>query len=704
MKKSVVSVDIGGTFTDIILYDGNENQLWKSKIPSSAQDYSKSFMEGIECVLNITKTNIQQLQSIALGTTLVTNSLLEKKTARAGLIVTEGFRDILEIGRQTRPHLYDFKKSRPSPLVHSVDIIEVPERIGPDGKVLRSLDVRETRRRLMRLLENDIETVAVSLLFSFLDDRHEAAIKKILKEFLPEELIFLSSQISPEFREFERTSTTVIAASVAPKLIFYLKNIHSKLNSSVSTSIPLNIMHSGGGILSSKEVISHPHTMIESGPAAGVIACGHLMRSLGINNAITFDMGGTTAKAGLILNGKPGYTTEYEVGSEVHQHQQTHRTGYPVRFPMIDLVECGAGAGSIAWIDDGGHLQVGPQSAGADPGPACYGKGGTLPAVTDAYLVLGYLHPDSFLGGRMAVYPELAEKAIKKHLCPQLGIGMEEAASAVYRITNANIIHLLHLVSISRGHDPRDFALIAFGGAGPLHAAVIAEAFSINKVIIPQYSGVFSSLGLLCADLSKDFVKTGMFTLTEKNLDKLNSMVSHLEKKACSWFQETETPLSRQARHYSLDMRYCHQNYELNIPLSATEISAKKAMSLQKLFHQTHRKVYGHSTPHETIQIVNVRLRVLKRCPKPYFPPLKRKKTSQNKIKSSYHRIFYQPQNDSSQSIKSIKCRVLKKENLYPGVVLQGPAIVQEEESTTLINTNWTSNMDEFGNLILTAS
>ena len=702
MKRSYVSVDIGGTFTDIILYDADKKQLWKSKLPTSSYDYSESFMNGIELVLKISEKNLDQLQSITHGTTLVTNSLLEKKVARVGLIVTEGFHDILEIGRQTRPHLYDFNKNKPSPLVHPADIIEVPERIGSNGKVLKSLDVSETRNRIKQLFENDIETIAVSLLFSFLNNRHETTIKKILKEFLPEELIFLSSQISPEFREYERTSTTVIAAAVAPKLIFYLKKIHSKLISSTSSSLPLNIMHSGGGILSSQEVIYHPHTMIESGPAAGVIACGHLMKSLGIHKAISFDMGGTTAKAGLILNGKPGYTTEYEVGSEFHQQQQSLRTGYPVRFPMIDLVECGAGAGSIAWIDEGGHLKVGPKSAGADPGPACYGKGGTLPTLTDAYLVLGYLHSDSFLGGRMAINPELAEKAIKKHLCPRLGYGIEEAALAVYRIANANIIHLLHLVSVSRGHDPREFALIAFGGAGPMHATIIADAISINKVIIPQHSGVFSSFGLLCADLSKDLVKTGMFSLTENNLDKLNSIVAHLEKKASSWFQETKTPLSRQARNYSLDMRYCHQNYELNIPLSSSEISTKNSCHLQKLFHQTHRKVYGHSTSKETIQIVNVRLRAIQSSTKPYFPHLKSKIAPHEKKKSSFRRIFYQHENNDSQSIKSMKCRVLEREDLYPGAILQGTAIVQEQESTTLIGTNWTSAMDEFGNLILT--
>ncbi|MEA3420076.1 MAG: hydantoinase/oxoprolinase family protein, partial [Acidobacteriota bacterium] len=369
--------------------------------------------DGLTRVLQLARKDISEVDVLIHGTTIVTNALLEGNLARVGLLVTQGFRDLLEIGRQQRPSLYDLTKDRMPPLIHRDCVMEIQERISSNKKIILPLDKKQAVTQIRTLKKQNLDVLAIALLFSFYNPKHEKILKKLAYKLFDKRFIFLSSQVSPEFREFERTSTTVIASAVAPRVVNYLHAIQTKLKYQKRKQVNLRIMHSGGGTLSTYEAEKRPHTLIESGPAAGLIGAAHLSKTLNLSRVLAFDMGGTTAKAGMILNGKLQYSQEYEVGGEFHHGGRQKGSGYPVRTPMIDVVECGAGAGSTAWIDSGGHLKVGPQSAGAVPGPACYGKGGKNPTVTDAHLILGRLSADNFLGGEMPLYPKISEMAIK---------------------------------------------------------------------------------------------------------------------------------------------------------------------------------------------------------------------------------------------------------------------------------------------------
>lgn len=695
-----VAIDVGGTFTDVLLFDEKSGHLHAIKTASTPPHPSHCFMEGLYRALNQADSKLQAVSLIVHGTTIVTNTLLQGKTARVGLLVSKGFRDLLEIGRQSRPALYDLQVDRIPPLVPRNLVREIHERLDDRGRTILPLDKHKTHRQIQGLSKAGIESLAIVLLFSFLNPRHEEELCKIARKFLPKQFIFLSSQVSPEFREYERASTTAVAASVAPKVISYLGDIQDNLNSRGWHHDRLTIMHSGGGTLPSKEAVKRPHVMVESGPAAGIIASAQLARSLGLKRAIGFDMGGTTAKAGLILDGHPQYTTDYEVGGRIHQGGRSRGNGYPVRFPMIDLAECGAGAGSMAWIDDGGHLQVGPQSAGADPGPACYGKGGKNPTVTDAYLALGYLDAESFLGGEMKIYPDLTRKALAKFICKPMNRNTEEAADGILTIANSNILRILRLISVSRGFDPRDFTLISYGGAGPLHATSLAKEMSIRKVVIPCLPGLFSALGLLYADVSTDFVKTVMMTLSRENLDRINKILSWMKKMAESWFKRLKVPPDSRHIRASADLRYVRQNFELSIFLPNLRLCQKDIHAVQNAFHKAHEENYGHSILDETIQAVNLRLLAVKRVEKPKLHPIARAFSPLDQVPHRTRKVWLVF--GSQKERKRFKtCRIFDRASLKAGHKINGPAIIQEKESTTLVGLHWKLEVDKFGHLLL---
>ncbi|MFU8772920.1 MAG: hydantoinase/oxoprolinase family protein, partial [Anaerolineales bacterium] len=456
-----VSIDIGGTFTDVILFDDESGLLWSNKVSSDPKDPADPFIHGLKKTLKTAKTDISQVDHLIHGTTVVTNALFEGKIAKVGLLVTDGFGDILEIGRQKRPDLYNLSAHKLPPIVPRSRVREVIERVAANGEVLIPLDEVDARSKLLELADAGIETLAIVLLFSFKNIDHELKLTELASTLFPDVPIFPSHQILAEFREYERTSTTVIAAAVAPRVISYMHSIKERLNDIGGIEDRLMIMHSGGGTLTATEAATRPHTLVESGPAAGLIASCRLAQTLDLPQAIAFDMGGTTAKSGLLLEGKPQFSTEYEVGGEVHASGRVSGSGYPLRSPMIDVIECGAGAGSIAWVDAGYHLKVGPHSAGANPGPACYGLGGSEPTVTDAHLILGRLAPDSFLGGELLLQSDLAEQAITSRICEKLNMTLEIAATGILAIVNANMQRILRVVTVARGQDPRDFTLIA---------------------------------------------------------------------------------------------------------------------------------------------------------------------------------------------------------------------------------------------------
>jgi N-methylhydantoinase A len=562
--------------------------------------------------------------------------------------------------------------------------------VSSEGKVITPLDEVHTRLQIADFIKKKgIQALAVSLLFSFFNAQHERALEKLAEKDIKSRLIFLSSQISPEFREFERTSTTVIAAAVAPSILSYLQSIQDELSDKASPHPHLGIMHSGGGILNSEEAKIRPHALIESGPAAGIIGAAHLSRILHLDRVIAFDMGGTTAKAGMILDGKLQFSQEYEVGGELHHGGRHRGSGYPVRTPMIDVVECGAGAGSIAWIDRGGHLKVGPQSAGAEPGPACYGKGGTDPTVTDAHLVLGRITADNFLGGEMPLYPKFSKKALMRKISHPLNLTLEEAASGILDIANASMLRILRLISVMRGHDPRDFTLIAYGGAGPLHATELARKMSIKHIIIPRISGLFSTLGLFFADLNTDFVETSMIPLKTPNA--LNRIINRLQKKAEAWFEQNHVNPRQKRIKVSADIRYSHQSYELNLPLPGTSLNRNDILALQKKFHKIHAKTYGLSSPGESIQIVNVRLRATKLLPRHELPVYESPESPALKDTKQRRPVWIKN--------KKWNCPFFERSRLRRGERIEGPAVIQENESTTLVTPGWQLRMDKSGNL-----
>jgi len=688
------AVDIGGTFTDVVLHDEDSGDTWTAKVHSIPEDPAHAFLNGLQLVLENAGAEIQNVDALVHGTTIVTNALLEGKTASTGLLVTEGFRDLLEIGRQVRPKLYDLFADRLPPLVPRHLVGEVRERVDSRGEVILPLDEEQARARIEALAESRVESLAITLLFSFLYPSHEERLLALAREYFPEHFIFLSSQVSPEFREYERASTTVVAAAVAPRVVTYLGSIEDKLNSQGWDQESFALMHSGGGLLPSSQAVQRPHTLIESGPAAGVLAAAELARRLDLERVIAFDMGGTTAKAGLVLDGGPRYTSEYEVGGEMHQAGRSLGSGYPVRFPMIDVAECGAGAGSLAWIDSGGHLKVGPQSAGADPGPACYGRGGEQPTITDAYLCLGLLSPESFLGGEMTLDPSLAARVIESHVAEPLGLSLEEAARGILDIADANMLRILRLVSVQRGYDPRDFGLVVYGGAGPLHATALASQMSIRQVILPRYPALFSAFGLLSADPSADFTQTVMLPLDPKSLPQLNAALEKLNQEAQEWFDQTDVLAESRQLQAQADLRYIHQNYELTIDLVDEVLNTDNLEHILEAFHEAHQQAYGHSAPDESVQAVNLRLRAIYRLEKPEPKRLEAESKSESGVLNSAQRSVW-------LGGGWYECEIYNREDLATEHYLDGPLIVQEREATTLVEAGWELSVDQWGNIIL---
>ena len=682
-----IAIDIGGTFTDVILYDAGSRRLAATKVPSGAAEPALAFLKGLAEVLEISGKKPDEVRELVHGTTIVTNALLEGKTARIGLLVTRGFRDLLEIGRQQRPSLYHLDRDRPPPLVSPEDIEEIRERVSSAGEIIIPLDERDAAAKISKYEKKRVGALAVSLLFSYIRPDHERLLKKLVRRRLGKPAVFLSSEISPEFREFERTSTTVISAAVSPTVVSYLKAIQGQLKKIRKANTRLEIMHSGGGILSTEEAMKKPHTLIESGPAAGLIGAADLVSRLKLQKVIALDMGGTTAKAGLLWNGKLPFSQEYEVGGELHHGGRFRGSGYPVRTPMIDIVECGAGAGSIAWLDRGGHLKVGPRSAGADPGPACYGKGGDKPTVADAHLILGRLTPYGLMGGEIPLYPELSQKAVSRDVGRPLNMATEEAAAGILEVANASMLRILRLISVTRGHDPRNFVLLAYGGAGPMHAVELAGKLSIRHVIVPLMPGLFSTWGLLCAERSTDFVGTAMVPL--EDLSVLKRLTEKLCHRARRWFERNGIEGKDRDTTLSFDLRYFHQNYELNLALSSSSLTRETIRSVRDDFHKTHAETYGLSAPGEPIQVVHVRLRAS--TPRPRIPhQALRLQSESNERRSPAGRSVW-------LKGKFRECRIFGRSELPAGRVFRGPMIIHERESTTVVEPDWTIEVDDRG-------
>ena len=691
-----LGVDIGGTFTDIALIDETTGRIYTGKVSSTPQDPSGGFMEAVQRLLAKQQIAAKDVAYIVHGTTIATNAIIEGKVAPTGFITTEGFRDMLEIARQIRPALYDLQFEKPRPLVPRHRCFGVPERLNAGGTVLTPLDEDALRQVATALRAEGVEAIAVCFLHAYANPVHERRAGAILAEVFPEAIVSLSAEVAPEFREYLRASTTAINSCIRPVVARYLQRIENRL-AQAGIAAELLVMQSSGGVYPFAAARQKPVYMVESGPAAGVIAAAHLGQARGYQHVISFDMGGTTAKAALIQDGAPSVTKDYEVGATAQAGiGATRGAGYPIRTPVIDLVEIGAGGGSIAWVDPGGILRVGPQSAGADPGPACYGRGGTHPTVTDANLVLGRLNPSYFLGGEIAIDPAAAQRAIEQHCARPLGMDLVAAAYGIVEIANTAMVNALRLVSVQRGYDPRDFALVAFGGAGPAHANRLAALTEIPVAIIPQSPGTASALGLLVTDLKHDYATTLIQRLDQVAPQTLEQTFRTLETQGRETLGREGMAEAAMEFRRQVDLRYVGQSHELTLPLTTDALGPAQLEQLLAQFHHTHERAYGFSAPGEDIELVSVRLSAIGQIAKPALAPLAK---AAGEVTTKGNRPVYFAEREGF-----VDCPVYDRYALGAGAEVQGPAIVEEIDSTTVVHPQYQVRVDEVGLMVLTAT
>jgi N-methylhydantoinase A len=673
-----VGIDVGGTFTDVLLVD-QIGRRWHVKVRSTPDDPSRGVLEGLREALNKASVRPDQVAYVLHGTTVATNAVLQRRGATISLVVTGGFEDVLEIGRQQRPSLYDLFVDRIPPLVPRERRYGVNERIAADGSILVPLAEKEAYE-VAREAGHGVQGVAVCLLFAYANPTHEDLLGKELDAFDAETPVSCSSRVLPEFREYERMSTTVIDAYVAPILAVYLRHLEEALRAAGVTA-PLLLMQSHGGVLQSSLARHQSVRLLFSGLAAGALGGCHTGNVLGESNLITFDMGGTSTDVAVITNG------------EIHETSEGHIGGLPCRVPMVDVETVGAGGGSIAWVDEGGALHVGPQSAGADPGPCCYDMGGSDPTVTDANLLLGRLNPDYFLGGKIHLNPAPAREQIQA-LAHRLNLSEQECAIGIIRIVSANMERAIRVVSIERGFDPRDFALVAFGGAGPMHAWALAKDLGIPRVIVPFAPGLHSALGLLATPLRCDRSQTILQSAAQPNLGRILSTFTSLQAQVEKLLSGQGVEGRRIAVQRLADLRYEGQAFELTVRTPGGKVDAHWLNRLVADFHKSHQRRYGYSAPDATVTIVN--LRVVGTGPMPPLTPIEfpphEAKLPQPK---SSRPVFFE------ETADFIETAIYDRMALGRQSEVAGPAIIEQPDSTIVIHPNVKAVMRAGANLVL---
>ena len=603
-----IAIDVGGTFTDLVV-SGPDGSARTLKLLSTPDDYSRAIATGLDRLL--TEGNIPpgNVGTLIHAFTVATNALLTGHGARVALLTTRGFRDVLEIARLRMPQLYNMDWEKPRPLVPRYLRFEVTERLAADGSVVTPLDPASVITALDRAVAEGADSIAVCLLHAYANPAHEKEVVELIRRHAPQLSVSVSHQVLPEIREYERTSTTVVNAFVKPVVDRYLASVESNVAASGVTA-PLMVMQSSGGIARARLAREFPAYCVESGPAAGAIGAAALGELLGEPNVIAFDMGGTTAKACLIEGGEPRLTEEMEVGAGINAGQRLlGGGGYLVRSPTIDLAEIGAGGGSLAWFDRGGALRVGPESAGADPGPACYGRGGTQPTVTDANVVLGLLNPKHLLDGDMPIDIEAARAAIKTHIADPLGLSVEEAAQGIHAVADAAMTRAIQAVSSEIGRAPGDFTMIAFGGNGAVHGASLAAHAGMRDIIIPPASGVFSALGLLFARIQHRLVRVYWQDIDKADCTLLNARAAELLAEADQLMASEGLGSAHVEVHLALDLRYAGQCSDIGVPLPIGDITPERLAEAVAQFHREHERSFGYANPGERVQIVNLRLR-----------------------------------------------------------------------------------------------
>ncbi len=693
-EKYRIGIDTGGTFTDGVLINETTGEIQITKVPSTPDDPSRGFLNAAARLLKEASVEPEQVGYVVHGTTVATNAIIEGNVARTGFITTKGFRDMLEIARQIRPSLYDLQFEKPAPLVPRYLCFGVPERLNALGEVITPLDEDAVRTVALKLKEEGVEAIAVCLLHSYANQDHERRIGKILNEVMPEVAISLSSDIVPEFREYFRASTAVVNSSITPIVGQYLSSIEERLRADGLES-ELLVMQSNGGVYTFEAAVERPVYMVESGPAAGVIAASYVADAIGYSNVLSFDMGGTTTKAALIQDGEPKVTKDYEVGAAAGADTGAGRgSGYPIRTPVIDLVEIGAGGGSIAWVDPGGVLRVGPRSAGADPGPACYGQGGTELTITDANLVLGRLNPDYFLGGEVPLHKNLAEKAIMTRCAEPLGLTLLEAANGIVEIANSAMVNALRLISVQRGFDPRDFVLVGFGGAGPVHATKLAIDTDVPLTIIPMSPGITSALGLLVTDLKHENSRTRINRVSNSVPSEIETILDELETLGRDALVKEGVPESEMDFERHADVRYVGQSYELSVELAPGTITQVTLDGVTADYHVAHERAYGHNAPEEPVEFVNMQVTARGEIARPNLKEVTRGTGSDGAIKETRDVYF-------AESGGLVPTPVFDRYRLGEGDQIAGPAIVEEVDSTTVIHPGTSATIDVVGNLLI---
>ncbi|ODQ84470.1 hydantoinase/oxoprolinase family protein [Mycolicibacterium holsaticum] len=671
------AVDIGGTFTDVVAFDDETGQMILGKSLSTPRD----LIEGIVEAVGTAGVAVTDIGHLVHGSTIVVNALIERHGARTALVTTAGFRDVYEIGRINRPDAFNLSFTKHRPLVTRDMIFEVAERLLADGTVTTPLDEQGVRAVARELAGRDIEAVAVILLHAYRNPVHEQRVGEILREELPGRYVTLSHEITREYREYERTSTVAANAFVGPLVSDYLGRMADRIQ------VPLAIMQSNGGVSDVSTAARQCVQMLESGPAGGVVGTIALCEALGYRDAIAFDMGGTTAKSAVIRDLTFPLASDYYLGG--------YLTGLPIRIPCLDIVEVGTGGGSVAWLDTAGGIHVGPRSAGADPGPACYGRGGTHPTITDAAVVLGHLSPDGNLAGGLHLDGDAARRAMQD-LAAELDMDAVRTAAGVIAIGAAAMANSVRAVTTERGLDPRDFALVAYGGNGPLHVSLVARELSIGRVVIPPVPAVFSALGMLMADARRDVVQTGVQTLEPGMAEHLDAMCSELEATCERELLMNDVGFTDVEFVRAADMRYVGQEHTVTVTLPAFDAGAASVAQLKKDFDTVHQQRYSHSAPDEPAQIVSLRVSAIGRLTKPDLAKIAEGSDAPPPEAGTGHReVIFDPVDGA------VSTRVYTRAKLLAGNRIEGPAVIEEPTTTTLLRPGDTLEVDGFGNLLI---
>ena len=673
-----IGIDVGGTFTDFTLLHERDGRVTFHKVTSTPGDPSEAIARGIAELLAKDSIAPADVAHVGHGTTVATNLVIERKGALTGLLTTRGFRDVLEIGRQTRPHLYDYSRCKPPPLVMREHRLELHERLNARGEVLQALDDPELERAIETLRRSGVGAVAVCLLHAYRNPQHERRVRAAIERLFPQAYISVSSEVLPEFREFERLSTTVLNAVVGPRMQAYLDRFLERVRALGITTEPYTI-HSNGGLMSVRAVRSYPVRTCLSGPAAGVVGAAVVGRACGFENLVTFDVGGTSTDVSLVVGGQALFSSLRSVAD------------YPVKTPMIDIHVIGAGGGSIAAIDDAGALKVGPRSAGADPGPCAYGRGGEQATITDAQIVLHRLNPVALLDGRLPVSEPAAREALLTQIARPLGLSLEAAAEGIIRIANANMGRAIRAVSTERGYDLAGFALFAFGGAGPLHAIDVARECGIPCVVIPVEPGTMCARGMLLADVSFDFVRSLIAIADAQSWSIVRELFEAMQTEAAAWLERERVAAVDRSFRRCIDARYEGQNFEVVVAIEAAELGA--AETFLERFAATHRREYGYDIPGKPVEIVNCRLQAVGRVPK---APLTEYASKDGLPQAAGRRSVY-----FGAEQRWLDAPVYARSTLGTGLSIEGPAVIEEMSSTVVLAPGQRATVDRIGNLVV---